>query len=244
MTWRHPVDKVHLGSTFGIIDQWHKAPGHRGTDYNGFAVGYPLKAVNDGKVVLNKWSDVLGNVVVLKVGSWYIGYCHMQKPSPIKVGKTVKSGDIIGAAGNTGSASAGVHLHATLSKDINGVFSGKVYDLYKYITKQIAAQKAAAKAPQVVPVVTPVAPVTPPVATAPASYVYPPAPEKLKNPGYTKELKKGSKGTAVAYLQQQLGIHVTRIFDDATVQAVKKLQKKKKLTVDGIVGPLTWKAIG
>ncbi|CAB4129557.1 Peptidase M23 [uncultured Caudovirales phage] len=164
--WRQPVDKVKLGSRFGAVDQWHKPPGHRGTDYNGFAAGYALKAVGDGKIVINKWSDVLGNVVVLQVGKWYFGYCHMLEASPLKVGTAVKSGAVIGKAGNTGSASAGVHLHFTLSLDDQGVFYGKQFDGYEFLVKMIAgektlkaraaaAAKAAPAAPAAAPVITP-----------------------------------------------------------------------------------------
>lgn len=174
--WRQPVDKVKLGSKFGVVDQWHKAPGHRGTDYNGFAAGYALKAVGDGKVVLNKWSDVLGNVVVIQVGKWYFGYCHMLEKSPLKVGAAVKSGAVVGKAGNTGSASAGVHLHFTLGLNKDAVFYGKVYDGHGFIEKMAASEKKikaaaakkaalAAKAAPVADVAaTPAAPVVAPTA--------------------------------------------------------------------------------
>ena len=156
--WRHPVKKVKLGSKFGVVDQWHKAPGHRGTDYNGFAAGEPLHAVYDGKIVVNKWSDVLGNVVVLEVGKYYFGYCHMLEKSPHNPGHPVKAGDVVGKAGNTGSASAGVHLHFTLGTTRDAVFYGKVYDAYKYVERQIKLQKeakAAAAAAPAAPAVTP-----------------------------------------------------------------------------------------
>jgi murein DD-endopeptidase MepM/ murein hydrolase activator NlpD len=155
--WVHPVKKVKLGSKFGVIDQWHTAPGHRGVDYNGFGSGEPLMAVSDGKIALVKFSAVLGNVVVLQVGKVFFGYCHMVKPCALKVGTKVKAGDVIGHAGTTGSASFGVHLHMSLSKNKEGVFYGKVYDAYGYIQKRIAEAKAAAhaEAPAVTPAVTP-----------------------------------------------------------------------------------------
>lgn len=152
--WIQPVKKVKLGPKFGVKDAWHPN-GHRGVDYNGFKQGENLLAVNDGKIVLNKWSDVLGNVVVLQVGKYYFGYCHMVKPSTRKVGEKVVSGDVIGHAGTTGSASSGVHLHLTLSLDKNGVFAGKVYDAYGFIEKKIKAQKEApAASASVVPPTT------------------------------------------------------------------------------------------
>ena len=145
LNWRQPVDKVKLGSLFGAVDQWHKAPGHRGTDYNGLPAGAPLKAVADGKIVLNKWSDVLGHVVVLQVDKYYFGYCHMLEASPLKVGTAVKSGAVVGKLGNTGSASAGNHLHFTMSNIPTGVFGGKVYDAHAWIEKMKAREVVAKK---------------------------------------------------------------------------------------------------
>lgn len=149
MAWRHALDKYQRGPVFGVVDSWHPN-GHRGTDYNGFAGGTPLKAVNDGVIVVNKFSAVLGNVVVLQVGKHFFGYCHLNKPSPLKVGTKVKSGDVIGGAGTTGSASSGVHLHLTLSLLKEGVFGGKVYDAHAFLEKCIAAQKKT-KAPVTTP---------------------------------------------------------------------------------------------
>ena len=236
--WRQPVDKVKLGSLFGAVDQWHKPPGHRGTDYNGFAAGYALKAVGDGKIVLNQWSDVLGNVVVLQVVKWYFGYCHMLEKSPLKIGTAVKSGDQVGKAGNTGSASAGCHLHFTLSLDKNGVFYGKVYNAHDFIVKMAAAEKKAPKPAVAAPAEAVAAPVAAPVVHA--------APAKLSKPALVGELKKGDEGDCVKYLQQQLNLPVTGHFDEVTYAATVTFQHHhKEITKpDGIVGQITWKAIG
>jgi peptidoglycan hydrolase-like protein with peptidoglycan-binding domain len=68
---------------------------------------------------------------------------------------------------------------------------------------------------------------------------------KIANPGYPGAyLKAGSKGDAVKYIQQQLKVAVTGVFDAKTVQAVKALQKKHGLTADAIVGPKTWAKLG
>jgi peptidoglycan hydrolase-like protein with peptidoglycan-binding domain len=93
-------------------------------------------------------------------------------------------------------------------------------------------------------VVAAVAPVqSKPAATRPAAAVVQPA--LLKNPGYPGHyLKSGSKEDAVKYVQQQLKIKVTGVFDTATDKAVKATQAKHKLTADGVVGPLTWKVLG
>lgn len=141
MTWRQPLDKFKLGTKFGVKDAAHPN-GHRGVDYNGFPAGTPLKAVTDGEIVLNKWSGVLGWVIVLKVNDKaYFGYCHMKTQSKLKPGTKVKAGDEVGQAGTTGSASSGVHLHLTLGNTADSVFSGTVRDAYAAIEKHIQAEK-------------------------------------------------------------------------------------------------------
>jgi murein DD-endopeptidase MepM/ murein hydrolase activator NlpD len=158
--WRMPMKgKYAYGPKFGIKDSWHPN-GHRGTDYNGFKSGTPLLAVADGKIVVNKFSAILGNVIVLQVGGKFFGYCHMVKPSGLKVGTIVKSGDIVGYAGTTGSASSGVHLHLTLGTTDQAVFGGQVYDADAFLKAKIAEEKpikaalaaaAAAAAPAATP---------------------------------------------------------------------------------------------
>lgn len=59
-------------------------------------------------------------------------------------------------------------------------------------------------------------------------------------------LKSGSKGGTVVVLQERLKTlgyyksNPTGTFDKTTLEAVKKFQKDKKLSVDGIVGKNTW----
>ena len=57
-------------------------------------------------------------------------------------------------------------------------------------------------------------------------------------------LKLGNKGDAVKRLQQLLNIAVDGEFGIKTDKAVREFQMKNKLTVDGIVGNNTWKALG
>lgn len=248
--WVMPLAKYKYGPLFGVVDSWHPN-GHRGTDYNGFGKGTKLFAVNDGTIVVNEWSNGLGNVVVVAVPvvikgekkAAYFGYCHLDKPSPLPVGTRVKSGQVIGGAGTTGKFSSGVHLHLTLSFEKRGVFAGKVYDADKFIKTQIKLQEAAPAAPAApaTQVSTPAAAPAPVVESKPASPSVPSA--KLVKPELKGTLKKGSKGGAVKYLQQQLGLPIDGVFGMSTHNAVVALQAKKKLTADGIVGPLTWKAI-
>lgn len=61
-------------------------------------------------------------------------------------------------------------------------------------------------------------------------------------------LRLGSKGDDVKYLQVILNFYgydlkVDGMFGSKTEAAVKKFQKSRKLTVDGIVGLKTWSAL-
>lgn len=163
--WRLPFPAV--ADAFGTHSAERKAMGlgpHRGCDYNGcnqagkrvfkFGMGTPLVAVGNGVITLNKWSEVLGWVVELKVGKWFFLYCHMEKQSTLKVGAKVASGETVGFAGSSGSASSGPHLHFCLSLVSGGGITGKVYDAHTFLVKMIAAEKKAL-APQGATTVTP-----------------------------------------------------------------------------------------
>jgi murein DD-endopeptidase MepM/ murein hydrolase activator NlpD len=71
-------------------------------------------------------------------------YCHLDKQSPLKVGTKVKSGDSVGAAGTSGKASSGIHLHFTCSLTTKGGAVGKVFDGHAYITRRINEEKKTA----------------------------------------------------------------------------------------------------
>lgn len=57
-------------------------------------------------------------------------------------------------------------------------------------------------------------------------------------------LKVGSRGANVKLLQEYLNIGSDGIFGKGTEAAVKSWQSDNRLTVDGIVGPKTWTAMG
>lgn len=64
-----------------------------------------------------------------------------------------------------------------------------------------------------------------------------------------RSLKKGNTGKEVKILQGLLNIHgykcsIDGSFGPGTTQIVKKLQEDRGLTVDGSVGPITWKSLG
>lgn len=57
-------------------------------------------------------------------------------------------------------------------------------------------------------------------------------------------IRKGSRGEDVKTLQTKLNLMADGIFGKLTDEAVREFQKANGLTVDGIVGPKTWAALG
>lgn len=151
-----PENKIPKGGEFGntiLYDGSKRANPHRGVDFS-LPAGTPIKSATDGKVVLNKESDILGWVVVVECTkglTW--GYCHLREPG-LRVGAKVVAGEtVIGKVGNTGSASRGAHLHFTCGgKDPNSVFYGWVQDPVACIERLAAKEKPAKVAPKPVEV--------------------------------------------------------------------------------------------
>ena len=56
-------------------------------------------------------------------------------------------------------------------------------------------------------------------------------------------LKLGSRGPAVVELQRKLRISADGVFGPMTERAVKRFQRRRGLTVDGVVGPRTRRAL-
>lgn len=57
-------------------------------------------------------------------------------------------------------------------------------------------------------------------------------------------LRKGDRGNSVKELQKLLKVSVDGMFGPQTEKAVKKFQAAHGLAVDGLVGPKTWKELG
>jgi murein DD-endopeptidase MepM/ murein hydrolase activator NlpD len=158
MSWQHPFPESTITSRVGSMIR--RVTPHRGTDY---APGKKnlIPAVTDGECVAVQWSSVLGWVMIQKAstGKHYVGYCHLscskhgidcKGPSQhldgstcmvrLKPGDQIKKGQPAGRVGNTGSASRGAHLHLTLGTTLKSPFYGRVYDIAKFINKQLSVR--------------------------------------------------------------------------------------------------------
>lgn len=63
-------------------------------------------------------------------------------------------------------------------------------------------------------------------------------------PANHRMLAMGSRGDDVKWVQNRLKVPADGIFGAQTQQAVRAFQQRKGLSVDGVVGPATWKAMG
>ena len=119
---RAPVDFRRISSHFAK-QRWHPVLGkkrpHRGVDYAA-AIGTPIKAAGDGKVIFRGIKGGYGRAIIIKHGSQYSTlYGHMSKfNGSVHNGSKVKQGQIIGYVGQSGLAT-GPHLHYEFR--INGV---------------------------------------------------------------------------------------------------------------------------
>lgn len=109
---RAPINFKYVSSNFSkarfhpVQKRW-KA--HRGTDYVA-AVGTPVMAAGDGKVIEAGYNKYNGNYVFIQHGEKYVTkYLHFKKKA-VKKGDSVKQGQTVGYLGGTGMAS-GPHLH-------------------------------------------------------------------------------------------------------------------------------------
>jgi peptidoglycan LD-endopeptidase LytH len=130
-----PFHWKKITGRFGTLSEFRRKNGlqaHSGVDF-AIPVGTPIPALDRGTIVLQQFSQVLGNVIVLRVLGFdpngdrkkrelfYIGYAHLQDKG-LPVGSKVKEGDTIALSGNTGSATTGPHVHITVSKEVKGIF--------------------------------------------------------------------------------------------------------------------------
>jgi len=114
--WKHkfslPLDS-YITSPFGSARVFNDKVKsfHTGLDFRA-KTGTPVKASNDGVVVLAKNRYFAGNSVIISHGRGiYTCYYHLSKIN-VKKGESVKKGQVIGLSGKTGRVT-GPHLHFT-----------------------------------------------------------------------------------------------------------------------------------
>ncbi|OFC71222.1 OapA family protein [Alteromonas confluentis] len=117
---RAPINFKYVSSNFTkarfhpVQKRW-KA--HNGTDYVA-AVGTPVMAAGNGKVIEASYNKYNGNYVFIQHGEKYVTkYLHLKKRG-VKRGETVKQGQTVGYLGSTGMVT-GAHLHYEFL--VNGV---------------------------------------------------------------------------------------------------------------------------
>ena len=104
-----PLKNIRLTSLYGVrlhpILKVYKY--HSGIDLS--ARTDFVYAVMEGRIKTVGYNDLIGNYVFLNCGAMEFGYGHLSIIN-VKIGDTVKCGDILGITGNTG-LSTGEHLH-------------------------------------------------------------------------------------------------------------------------------------
>jgi murein DD-endopeptidase MepM/ murein hydrolase activator NlpD len=110
--YRKPViGEVEFTSGFGVrSDPFLGRPAmHTGLDFRA-AMGDPVRATANGKVVSSGWAGGYGRMVEIDHGNGLsTRYGHLSEVG-VKVGDQIKIGQVIGAVGSTGR-STGPHLH-------------------------------------------------------------------------------------------------------------------------------------
>jgi murein DD-endopeptidase MepM/ murein hydrolase activator NlpD len=104
-------------SAFGKRTVYNNQPRspHTGTDFRG-ASGTPIRAPNNGKVVLAADLYFSGNTIILDHGLGLYSYLAHMSAFSVKEGDQVRKGEIIGKVGSTGRVT-GPHLHWTVRLD-------------------------------------------------------------------------------------------------------------------------------
>jgi murein DD-endopeptidase MepM/ murein hydrolase activator NlpD len=110
--YRKPViGEVEFTSGFGVrSDPFLGRPAmHTGLDFRA-SMGDPVRATANGKVVSSGWAGGYGRMVEIDHGNGLsTRYGHLSEIG-VKVGDTIRIGQVIGAVGSTGR-STGPHLH-------------------------------------------------------------------------------------------------------------------------------------
>lgn len=120
------------GARFGAGRSGHT---HQGQDVMADC-GTPLVAARGGIVQFSGYQGAAGNYVVIDGrGTGYdFMYAHLEEPSPLSTGDTVRTGQPIGIVGTTGSSTA-CHLHFEMWGTPGWYEGGSPFDPLAYLQK-------------------------------------------------------------------------------------------------------------
>lgn len=131
---------ANIGDRFGATSG--RPNPHRGQDYP-WGAGTEIPVFTEMLIIAVYYHSGLGNVVVAQTAEGaYIGFCHLLRASEWKPGQVIRAGQIIGLVGNTGTLSAGNHLHMTTSWTSQRPESGAVFDPVPYVSKFIGGNSS------------------------------------------------------------------------------------------------------
>lgn len=85
---------------------------HPGVDFD-LPENTSIKASTSGIVVRREFHQGMGNTLAIRLGNIYVLYAHL-KDFCVDLGQLVRSEQLIGYSGNTGTATTGAHLHFEL----------------------------------------------------------------------------------------------------------------------------------
>ena len=214
---------------------------HNGIDLVGLsgtksALDY-IVAFADGKVVVSKYSSSAGEYVKLDHGNGiYTRYLHLKSGSrTVKVGQTVKKGQVLGYMGATGNVT-GAHLHFDIN--INGSYVDPEPYLNGVKTFEVISKKVSVLDFQKAAIA-----------------------DGFKFAKYGADGKWGAETKAVTkkaivkkrltykyknltkLVQGIVGVKTDGLCGKDTVAAIKVWQKKNALKVDGAFGPSCWEKL-
>ncbi len=236
--YKNPVlqkGKHKVTSPYGMRTIWGEQKMHNGIDLVGEGSTLDnIIAFADGKVVVSKYSSDIGEYIKLDHGNGnYTRYLHLKSKSrTVKVGDTVKKGQVLGYMGATGKVT-GAHLHF----DIN--INGKYVDPEPYLQGvKTFEEENKVKQWQLAAIA-----------------------DGFKFPKYGADGSWGNECVSVAkkavckkrliykyknltkIVQKAVGVKVDGYFGKDTKAGVQAYQKKNNLVVDGSVGLETWRKI-
>ena len=126
---KFPVRGLHdFGGPMAVFGTPRSGHSHQGQDVFA-ACGTPMVAARGGVVVFKAWNDNAGNYVVIRGDGNGVDYAymHLAGPALVERGERVRTGQRIGAVGDTGNVQ-GCHLHFELWSPPGWYEGGEPFD--------------------------------------------------------------------------------------------------------------------